>query len=151
MSRIRVFGIGQPWAGDDGVGVAVAQALAGRAPAGVEVLEAVDPSRLADLLEGLDLAVVADAVLDDVLPGTVRVWRLDDAANDLPRPVSTHGMSVLDALALGRLLLGARMARRVALVGIAIDGARRGDRTLSPAVAAAVEPAASEVLRLLEA
>jgi len=136
-----VVGIGQPAAGDDGVGLAVARALAGR---GVEVRECADASVVLALLEAERRVVIVDAVVGGGAPGSV--LRLDPAAlASGPAPLSSHGLGVAEAIELARTLYGERAARGVAIIGIAIDrppapGAAPG---LSPAVAAAVEPAAA--------
>ena len=70
-------GLGNVFQGDDGFGVAVAQALAGRAaaPDGVEVRDfGIRGVHLAyELLEPYDLVVMVDAVHRDGPPGTVYV------------------------------------------------------------------------------
>jgi hydrogenase maturation protease len=132
-----VVGLGQAAAGDDGVGLAVARTLAGR---GIEIRESADASVLLGLLEAGRRVVLVDAVIADP-PGAV--LRLDAGAlASGPAPLSSHGLGVAEALELARTLYGSDVAAEVAIVGIAIAppaGLRLG---LSPAVAAAVEPAA---------
>lgn len=133
-----VVGIGQPAAGDDGVGLVVARALAAR---GVEVREAADASVVLALLEAGRRVVIVDAVVGGGAPGAV--VRLDPGALAAgPAPLSSHGLGVADAIELARTLYG-EGAARVAIVGVAIERPAGAALGLSPAVAAAVEPAAA--------
>lgn len=138
MSAI-VVGIGQDAAGDDGVGLAVARVLADR---GVPVRQSADASVLIPLLGAGRRVVIVDAVVGGGVAGTV--LRLDPAELAAgPAPLSSHGLGVAEALELARTLHGEAAARRVAIIGIAIDRpAPAAALGLSAAVAAAVEPAA---------
>lgn len=137
-ARAVIVGIGQAAAGDDGVGVVIAQALAAR---GHDTRRGADASVLLALLEAEHRVVVVDAVVGGV-PGVVS--QLDVAAlADGPTPLSSHGVGVAEALMLARILYGARALARVAIVGVAIERPRGVSFGLSPAVAAAVEPAAA--------
>lgn len=133
-----VVGIGQDAAGDDGVGLAVARALAAR---GACVRECADASVVLALLEAGRRVVIVDAVVGGGAPGAV--VRLDPGAlASGPAPLSSHGLGVAEALELARTLYGEGAARGVAIVGVAIDRPAGAALGLSPAVAAAVEPAA---------
>jgi len=134
-----VVGIGQAAAGDDGVGLAVARALAAR---GVAVRETADASLVLALLEAERDVVVVDAVVGGGAPGSV--IRLDPGAlASGPTPLSSHGLGVAEALELARALYGTDVAARVAIVGVAIARPGTTGIGLSPAVAAAVGPAAA--------
>lgn len=139
MSRaVRIVGLGQEAAGDDGVGLEVARRLRAE---GLEVALARDAADLVSLLETDAEVIVLDAVAGGGPPGTV--LRLDEAALDQgPRPVSSHAMSVAQAIALARTLHGPRCAPAVHLVGVAIARPCALAPGLSPVVAAAVEEAA---------
>ena len=135
---VVVVGIGQDVAGDDGVGLAVARVLGAR---GAAVRESADASILLSLVEEGRRVVVIDAVVGGA-PGSV--MRLDARAlASGPAPLSSHGIGVAEALELARTLYGEGAVARVEIVGVAIDRPAAGARIgLSPAVAAAVEPAA---------
>ena len=134
-----IVGIGQLAAGDDGVGLAVARALAAR---GLETRETADASILLSLLEAERRVVVVDAVVNGGAPGSV--IRLDvEALASGPTPLSSHGIGVAEALELARSLYGAHSVARVEIVGVAIARPTGAAFGLSPAVAAAVEPAAA--------
>jgi len=142
-----VVGIGQLAAGDDGVGLAVARVLAAR---GVETRESADASVLLSLLEAGRRVVLVDAVAGAGAPGSVLQLDVGALASG-PTPLSSHGIGVAEALELARTLYGAQSVARVEIVGVAIT--RPGGASsfgLSPAVAAAVEPAAALAASLAE-
>jgi hydrogenase maturation protease len=139
-----VVGIGQIAAGDDGVGLAVARELAG---GGVTVRECADASILLALLEAGQRVVVVDAVVGGGPPGSV-IRLAPDALGSGPTPLSSHGLGVAEAIALARLLYGPRAVAELSIVGIAIDRPSGNAAGLSPAVAAAVGPAAALVAEL---
>jgi hydrogenase maturation protease len=139
-----IVGIGQSAAGDDGVGLAVARVLASR---GVDARETTDASVVLALLEAGRRIVVVDAVVGGGPVGAV--IRLDpQALGSGPQPLSSHGVGVAEALELARILYGEHVTTKVAIVGIAIDRPRVLGGELSPAVAAAIEPAAALALTL---
>ena len=126
-----MIGVGNAARGDDAAGL-----LAARAVGGIE-LEG-DPSALLELFDGLDAAVVVDAVRSGAAAGTVR--RFDAAAGPLPATLrsstSTHLVGIADAIELARVL--GRLPG--VLVVYAIEGERFDlGAPVSPAVAAALE------------
>ncbi len=133
-----VLGIGQPMAGDDGVGIAVARKRAGT---GRAVREATDASVLLTLLEEGRRVVLVDAVLGPGNPGDVVRLRPESLASDLT-PLSSHGVTVIQALELARNLFGEAATCDVEIVGVIIEQPEAPRAELSPAVAAAVGPAA---------
>lgn len=150
--RARVIGIGQPFAGDDAVGIEVVRRFAEEGvPDGVEVVLQAEPSALVDLLEGVGTVVVVDAVVGAGRPG--RVLEMDGAA--LPAEaaglLSTHGLGVADAIGLARALSPDRTAGRIAVVGVTIVAGGTSGAPLTSRVAAAVGPAVAAVRRLLGA
>lgn len=147
-----VVGLGRSDCGDDGVGPAVADAVAARSPGrtGV-VVRTEDPTALLDLWEGHDHVVVVDAVVTGDVPGTVH--RLD-LGSDAP-PLSsrawaetgragTHAFGLAATVELGRALH--RLPRRVVVVGVEAGCLDLGT-TLSSPVAEAVEAAVELVWR----
>ncbi|TGD86323.1 hydrogenase maturation protease [Mycolicibacterium sp. CH28] len=140
---VVVVGIGNDHRRDDGVGPAVAAALAvGQLP-GVRVLTcAAEPTAILDAWDGSALAVIIDAVVGpDAVPGRVRRCTAEDLA--VAGGISSHDLSLAQTYELGQAL--GRAPQR--LVVVAIDAADLGHGTgLSPAVAAAVSHAV-EVVR----
>lgn len=144
MTAAIIVGIGQLAAGDDGVGLAVAHELAAR---GFAVRESADASILLALLEAGDRVVVVDAVVGGGSPGTV--MQLDPGALGTgPTPLSSHGIGVAEAIALARTLYRDETFARLAIVGVAIEQPATHAVGLSPAVAAAVGPAAALAAKL---
>ncbi|MDO8108482.1 hydrogenase maturation protease [Isoptericola sp. b441] len=157
MTRPRrrvVVGLGAPDRGDDAVGPTVARVvaaeLAARPVPGVEVLEREDPTALIDVWADAAMAVVCDAVRSGAPPGTLHVVR---TGPDLPplsdmhvQEAGTHDFGLASAVELARAL--GRLPEQVVVVGVE---ARSFDWSapLTPAVAAAVPSAVTEVLTLL--
>jgi hydrogenase maturation protease len=134
--RALVVGVGNADRGDDAAGL-----LAARRLGGIE-LEG-DPSALIDLLDGVDDAVVIDAVRSGSEPGTVHRIAVGDApVAAIPRAASTHLIGLADALELARVL--GRLPRRTTVYGIEGGRFALGD-AVSPAVAAAIERVVSEL------
>ncbi|HUK45704.1 MAG TPA: hydrogenase maturation protease [Gaiellaceae bacterium] len=147
---ITLVGVGNAYRGDDGVGLAVAEHLRGRAPVGVRIVSCEqEASRVIDAIEGADAAVLVDAAFSDVTPGTLH--RFD--ATDEPVPArafrsSTHAFGVGEAIELARAL--GRLPAVVVVYGIEGEDFAAG-RGLSEPVAAAVDPAARAILADLAA
>lgn len=146
MSERRVvIGVGNPYRGDDGAGLAVAERARACLPAEVDVLECEqEPTRLLDAWEAAEAAVVVDAVVSGAPPGTVH--RYDASDSPLPARVfrsSTHAFGVGDAVELARTL--GRLPSRIVVYGV--EGANfEAGAALSPPVLAAVD----DVVRRLE-
>jgi hydrogenase maturation protease len=86
--------------------------------------------------------VLVDAVVGGGAPGSV-VRITAEALGSAPQPLSSHGLGVAEALELASTLYGAAISERVEIVGVAIARPAGATFGLSPAVAAAVEPAAA--------
>jgi hydrogenase maturation protease len=143
----RIIGIGQEWAGDDGVGLAVIRALRQLDPQ-LDLIELDEPTRLIDLLtDGTDPVVLVDALLDDGAAGRVMLIdpRHDPFSGHL---LSTHGVGVMDAIALARITYPDRVAQRILVIGITVQAESRGGKGLSSAVEAAITRAAAQALQL---
>jgi hydrogenase maturation protease len=145
---VRVIGLGQRAAGDDGVGLAVVELLRVRGvPSGVEVVDANDTTDLVALLATDARVIVVDAVVAE-RAGEV----LDLAPEDLSRPedraVSSHALSVRAAIELARAL-GDPLAPAIDIVGITIERATRLAEGLSPVVGEAVPRAVEHILARL--
>jgi hydrogenase maturation protease len=147
--RVLVAGIGNIFNSDDGFGVEVAQRLVDLdMPAGVRVEDyGIRGLHLAlELLEGYDLLVLVDAMpRPDEPAGTLFV--LEPTAEDLTgEPLDAHRM---DPLAVLRMVDGLGGAiGRVIVVGCQPETVEEG-MGLSPAVAAAIEPAMRMVEELI--
>ncbi len=147
-ARVLVIGVGQPAAGDDGVGVAVLDALfATGVPPGVALVRAADPAALVDLL-AVDVPVVLVDALANGTPGDVVDLAPADLAARATAACSTHGLDVTGAIALADVLHPDER-RAVRIVAIGIERPVRHGTVLSPAVAAAVPRAVARVRALV--
>ncbi len=147
--RTLVAGVGNIFLRDDGFGSEVARHMLADAslrealPEGVRVVDyGIGGVHLAyDLLDGVDLLILVDAVPLDAEPGTLAVLEIDERALP-PAAVDSHAMDPAAVLANVRGLGGT--PPRTLLVGC-----RPADVTdgmgLTAEVAAAVEPAVALV------
>jgi len=139
-----VVGVGNPYRGDDGVGLAVVEELRRRATPDLELMAVPVPTRLVDAWQGWDDVVVVDAIRSGRPPGSVVV---DQAAErSPPRAGGTHGFGVRESIELARGL--GRLPARLTVVGVEAASVAVGSE-LSEAVAAAVGRAADEVVAVL--
>ncbi|MQS17144.1 hydrogenase maturation protease [Streptomyces kaniharaensis] len=153
--RIVVIGVGNEYRHDDGVAVAVLAELAAEGLA-TDRLTLCDgePTRLMELWEGADLAVVVDAVHSHPgEPGRIHQVTVDadhllaDPLADDDAAVGTHGLGLGHAVALAAAL--AKLPRELLIV--AVEGADFSiGEGLSPAVADAVPRAVAEVRRAVD-
>ncbi|MEE6166018.1 MULTISPECIES: hydrogenase maturation protease [unclassified Mycolicibacterium] len=132
---VLVIGIGNAFRCDDGVGPAVADAIAGRHIPGVQVMTDIgDPGSILDAWTGVDLAIVVDAAVSQPgTPGRVRRWTPADGSR--PGLVSSHMLGLAQAYSLGQAL--ARLPSRLVVFTVDVADVGHGD-TLTPVVAGAV-------------
>lgn len=150
----RIVGIGEPMAGDDGVGIEVIAALRQRAAPGDAELHALrDPSELAALMNGAERLLVIDAVLDADHAGAVEITKAADwlelGASKPRQSLSSHGVDTLTALELGRILAPAE-DREIALLTIAIEPPCRFSSELSASAREAIPLAVTRAIAWLE-
>ena len=146
--NILVLGIGQSLRGDDSIGLEAVRRwqadfpeTAGRVR--VELCE-LPGLGLLNLLEGMQAAIIVDALHTATVPGTL--YRLDpeDLAAFTTGTGSAHGWVVAETLSMGRSLYPALAKCRVTLIGIA-GGQFEMGAGLSPAVQAALGKAAAMI------
>jgi hydrogenase maturation protease len=113
-----VVGIGNRTRGDDAVGPCVAERLAALHLPGVEVIVEAEPLELLELLDRPGALVVLDAAAPRGEPGRVTVWPVEElpVAGMSGHVRGTHGLGVLETLALARAL--GRLRARVVVVGV---------------------------------
>lgn len=143
-SGILVFGIGNRFRRDDGVGPRVAERLAAR---GLSCLElSGEGAELMDAWQAAAHAVLVDAASSGVAPGTIH--RFDALATTVPAGLfhySSHQFSVAEAIEMARVLK--RLPPRMTVFGIEGRDFAYGE-ALSPEVAAAAEVVEAEILAL---
>jgi hydrogenase maturation protease len=148
--RILVAGLGNIFQGDDGVGCAVAQALASEPLAPDVTLRdfGIRGVHLAyELLDGYDLVVIVDAVQRGSAPGTIHV--IEHASSGEVQPGSlldAHDLAPDEVLALVPALGGT--LGRVVVVGCEVASVAPCT-DLSPAVRACIPDAVAAVRRVL--
>ena len=148
--KVLVAGVGNIFLGDDGFGVEVARRLAKLdLPDGVAVGDyGISGMHLAyDLADGVETAILIDAMPRGGEPGTVYVVEPERRAAGVP-VIDGHGMQPDVVLGLLKAL-GADVGR-VLIVGCEPATAEPG-MELSAPVAAAVDDAVRIVLKLIEA
>ncbi len=151
-AELLVIGCGNEFASDDAVGLQVIRSLKEsnetRLPDGVELIEAGTPGlNLLDLWEEANRVILVDAVKSGAAPGTIHTF---DASLLPPRdvmPVSSHGVNIIDAVELGRLL--GRLPARLTVVGVEILSEQPFHVGLTPEVEAAVPRAGDRVLEMI--
>lgn len=148
-AKALVIGLGHPDRGDDAVGLHVARALAASAPPGVSVEEAGgDIIGLIDRWADAASVILVDAAAPRGSPG--RIHRLDATGAALPRERlrgSTHLFGLAQTVELARAL--GRLPPRLTVYAIEAAAFDHG-AGLTPAVAAAVRPAAARIARELD-
>jgi hydrogenase maturation protease len=146
-----VLGLGNPMAGDDGVGSHLARRLRHHPglPAGTDVLEAgTDLLRLADQLYDRPWVILIDALLDPGEPGML--VRFDGELTELEhRPGGVHHLSPVQALRLLRCLYPALRAIPISVLGVTISDVRIS-HDLSPVMEACLERLTDQVVAILE-
>lgn len=150
----RVIGIGQPAAGDDGVGHAVIDALAAMIlPAGTEIVRARESSALVELYAGAARVIVTDALMSsgapELAPGTVHVLGADSLSRRGAVGVSSHGINAVRALDMARVLF-TDVPDDVWFVAVSIDAPTTYGYGLSEPVARAVPLAARAIAELIQ-
>ncbi len=156
--RIAVIGIGQDLRGDDAAGLEIVRRwqreYAETASLPEIQVQATDTSGLAllDLFDGMDAAVLVDAVRSQAEPGTLHRLDPDQLSSATLDSQSSHGWGVAEALQLSCTLEPSLKERRLRLVGIEAGQTLMGS-DLSPSVQACLPLAAravqEEVLTLM--
>lgn len=145
-----ILGMGNTIMTDDGVGVHAARRarslLAGSGR--VDVAEAeVAGFALLDLLRDRTRVVIIDALAGGgAAPGTIRVESLDAFRPSL-HLCAGHEIDLPTAIEMGRQM-GHRMPSEIHLVVVEVEDARTLGESCTPAVQAAIEPAALRAIEL---
>lgn len=140
---VRIIGVGRRSGGDDGAGPAVIDQLRKEHESThYELHEIPEPSALIPLLEESERVIIVDAALGAGAPGTVLVLRPEDLDACPMTSVSTHGMSVGQAIAFAHVLTPEKVCQHIYVVAIAAEKPCGVTFGLSPDVAAAINRAA---------
>jgi hydrogenase maturation protease len=146
---VTIIGVGNPYRGDDGAGLAVVREIGGRAPRGAEVMEqAGEPASLIAAWEGADAVILVDAVSSGSPPGTIHAF--DAVRTPLERNLfrhSTHAFGVAEAVELSRAL--GSLPRTLWVFGIEGENFAMSEG-LGPEVLAAIPRTVRAVLDRIE-
>jgi len=146
LARVRIFGIGNRYRGDDAAGIEVALRLRDEPLAGATAVSVRDgdPSGLLDAWTGAETVIVVDAVRSGAPAGTVHRRQADARPlGGALASVSSHALSLGDVIELARTI--DRLPPRLIVYGIEADSLETG-AAMTPAVRAAV----SDVVRLIQ-
>jgi hydrogenase maturation protease len=121
LVRAIVIGVGSEYRHDDGAAIDVINRLKHRHLPGISlVISDGEPTRLIDLWDGAELAIVIDAIRTErPVPGRIYKFTVDQAVAEPGTSASSHGLGLGEAVELGRTL--GRMPHR--LIILAIEGA----------------------------
>ena len=146
--KIIVLGIGQSLRGDDAAGLEAVRlwqkqypASAGRVSVGLSELPGLG---LLDLLDGMDAAILVDAVHSSGPPGTLHRLGPNDLASYSPDASSAHGWGVAETLHLGLSLYPGLANIHITIIGI-VGGQFDLGTDLSPAVRLALDGVAEMI------
>ncbi len=120
--NILVLGIGQSLRGDDAAGLEAVQMWQAKFPRSadrvkVDTIE-LPGLHLIDLIEGMDAAILVDAIQESSPPGTILHIGPDELAGFSVDSKSAHGWGVAETLQLGRSLYPSLEKSRITLIGI---------------------------------
>ncbi|HEY3374764.1 MAG TPA: hydrogenase maturation protease [Candidatus Aquicultor sp.] len=149
--KISVIGIGNMLMGDDGIGIAVAEALLPVLSShGVNVVTGgtAGMGLIRHFLES-DVVIVIDAIDagNGVAPGTMFKFDPDEAGITNLRSTNTHGMGVSYLITNTRLM---GVSPKVVVFGIQVGDVRENDCILTEPVAASMNRVCELVLEELE-
>lgn len=149
LPRLVIIGIGNPFRGDDGAGIAVVHALKEQFTSEVKLIEESGDGLL--LLEDWGNApavFVIDATLSGATPGTIRIFNVHKGR--VPSqffPCSTHAFGLTQVIDLARIL--DRLPAEFLIFGIESERCELGSQ-MSPRVIAAVDEVAARICYLVE-
>jgi len=145
MKRVAVIGIGNTLMSDDGAGVRVLELLS--VPKGVKVVElATGGMSLLHVLEGLDTAIIADAVDFGGRPGEIRVFTPEDVTTIKTVGYSLHDLDIMKVLELAKRT--DTLPRQVFIVAVQPASLKMGEG-LSPQVEKVLPRMAARIRELI--
>ena len=137
--RLRVVGCGNPYAGDDSVGLEIVRRLRAGGDGDCELLEMPQAGvELLNLLEDAEAILFVDAVSSGAPPGTLHLAPLPSPGIE-PRTLgslSSHGWGLAEMLGLAGVL--GRQVPRLVLLGVEVGTVEPG-RARTPAVEEAIQ------------
>ncbi len=147
--KLLVLGLGQSLRGDDAVGLEAVrqwQAAYPQSASQVNVLLSELPGLgLLDLLDGMEAAILVDAVHGEAAPGTLHRIAPEKLESFTPGSASAHGWGVAETLHLGRMLYPELGSYRITLIGI-----QAGKLGMGQGLSGEVQAALPEAVKWIE-
>lgn len=116
--KLTIIGVGNPYRGDDAVGIHIAHELINRIHNDIDIMiNYGEVAAMMETFEKSDSVILVDAMCSGSEPGTV--IRLDASRDEIPAEsfsYSTHAFSIPEAVGLARVL--GRLPRNVIVYGI---------------------------------
>jgi hydrogenase maturation protease len=157
--KIGIIGIGQTMRGDDGVGPAVVDhwrvsfpELSLSPEIGI-FIEEIPGLNILSMLEGMQAAIIVDAIMSSDEPGTIRFYNLDEILSFGTGTGSAHGFGLAEALRLMYEIDPASLPARIILMCLEIEQVEIGhslSQSVKNALPRAVDLLNTEVKRLLD-
>ena len=145
--RISIVGFGNPYMGDDAVGIKILEGLKNIGlPDNVEIHECSSEFDLINIVDKADALIIVDSMLSGVEPGTVVVEELRADMGEVKPITSLHGLDITSVLPLVKAING--KPSKVIFVGIEAEdiSVKEG---LSPKVESAIPEAIKTILNLI--
>lgn len=147
--KTLVLGLGQSLRGDDGAGleaVRLWQQTYPRTANQVNVLLAELPGLgLLDLLDGMEAAILVDAVHGEAAAGTLHRISPDKLESFTSGSASAHGWGIAETLHLGRMLYPELSHYRITLIGI-----QAGSLEMGAGLSGEVQRTLPEAVKMIE-
>jgi hydrogenase maturation protease len=141
-----VLGIGNPFMGDDSVGIKVAEAFAGVAD--TKILTTTD-FNIIDAVLGYDRAVIVDSVKAGYEPGTIIELGMDQIFSSY-KFSGSHNLSLATSMKIGYDLFGDEMPKDIKIIGIEVEDTESFGKGCTPKVEAAIAPAIALVRKYID-
>ena len=149
MAKIALIGVGQTIRGDNAAGLEAVRLWQLQYPHTAQKLQVelfeLPGLALLDRLEGMEAAILVDAVQIGAAPGTIQRLGPEELAAFSTEAQSAHGWGVAETLALGRSLNPELAKCRITLIGIV-----GSQFNLGSGLSTAVQAALSEAAGLIE-
>lgn len=136
-----ILGCGNPLRSDDGAGILVAEKLRKLGVAAQTC--AGEATSLVEAWSGADDVMIVDAVVTGAPVGTVQTWDAWKPLTSFATPASTHGLGLVEAIELARIL--DRLPGRLRVYGI--EGRRfESGVAISPEVDSGIEEVVRRII-----
>jgi len=152
--KTLILGIGNPFLGDDGIGVHITKELAREiGDENIDIEDAgTDGLNLLELVAGYDRLIVIDAIMtEDGEAGEVYRLKPEDLAGTVQPTSSPHHANLASTVELGKKLLPGRMPGEVIIFAVSIQEVAGFTEEMTPKVKEAVPVAVNLILEEIKA